>query len=60
MLSVVAKFMVAVRMGSKCVTSVSSADLSLALGESLGPEVADSKFVEVALSDALTALNNVL
>ena len=53
------KLMIAIGLGGNFFTQIVSQDLALALSSSLGPQCTDAKFVEVALSDTLTALNNV-
>ena len=60
MLHSIASLMIAVQLGNKIVKDLSSSDLAAALAHSLGPSCSGAKFVEVALSEALTAITNVL
>lgn len=56
MMSNVAKLASAVQLGGCIATKIACEELMRALAHCLGPEYADAKFVEVALSDSLAAM----
>ena len=59
MLSAVCKLMITIQLGGKIISTLTSSELGLALGSSLESECPDAKFVEVAFSDALSAIDHV-